>query len=346
MMNENFAAQSIRVRQIILALAILYFTALTTGCVASRHPTASSDLGRSASAAEMLAVLEQPGPVRLETVVAADWSVPLSGLLNLDHPLARHAGLTDRDEQIKVYFHVIDHPRFGIYIVDSGVAEAFRDPATNPHLSFIVKKAMNTDSLIVRTTTSEWLRARQAPLAGVFLTHIHLDHIMGLPDVPADTPVYTGPAETGAEKLVNLFSSGTTDSLLGGVGALREWPFEADADDLFAGVVDVFGDGSVWALHVPGHSPGSTAFLVRSTDGPVLLAGDASHTNWGWNHGVEPGTFSDDKPTSVRSLAALRGLVERFPQLDVRLGHQPYLRETASAMEPSRVATRAVGTGN
>jgi glyoxylase-like metal-dependent hydrolase (beta-lactamase superfamily II) len=93
---------------------------------------------------------------------------------------------------------------------------------------------------------------------------------------------------------------------------------------MFDGVVDVFDDRTVWALHVPGHSPGSTAFLVRTTTGPVLLVGDASHTSWGWNHGVEPGTFSDDTRRSAQSLAKLRSFVARFPQIEVRLGHQPF----------------------
>jgi glyoxylase-like metal-dependent hydrolase (beta-lactamase superfamily II) len=288
-------------RRLIQMLAILYLTALAMGCVASRHPTAPSSLGRSASSAEMLAVIAEPGPVALETIVAADWSVPLSGLLNLDHPVAKQAGLEDGEEAIQIYFHVLEHPRFGTYIVDSGVADAFRRSDDNPHLSFIIEMAMNTDALEVRMTTGEWMRERGVKPAGVFLTHIHLDHIMGLPDLASDTPVYTGPAETGD-----------------------------NADDIFRGVVDVFGDQSVWALHVPGHSPGSTAFVVRTTAGPVLLVGDASHTSWGWRNGVEPGTFSDDKEGSADSLARLRSLVTRVPQLEVRLGHQPFETRVAA----------------
>ena len=68
------------------------------------------------------------------------------------------------------------------------------------------------------------------------------------------------------------------------------------------GIIDVFGDGSVWAIHVPGHSPGSTAYLVRTPRGSKLLVGDASHTRWGWENGVEPGTFSLDGPRSAESL--------------------------------------------
>jgi glyoxylase-like metal-dependent hydrolase (beta-lactamase superfamily II) len=87
-------------------------------------------------------------------------------------------------------------------------------------------------------------------------------------------------------------------------------------------VVDVFGDQSVFALWVPGHTPGTTAYLVRSTKGPVLLVGDACHTRWGWENDVEPGGFSADIPASVVGFKQLRALAKEHSQLEVRLGHQ------------------------
>ena len=99
-----------------------------------------------------------------------------------------------------------------------------------------------------------------------------------------------------------------------------------EPNGVFAGVLDIFNDRSVWALRVPGHTPGCTAYLVRTPDGPVLLVGDACHTAWGWENGVEPGSFSHDKPASAKSLAMLQALVERHPEIDVRLGHQPFTK--------------------
>jgi glyoxylase-like metal-dependent hydrolase (beta-lactamase superfamily II) len=87
-------------------------------------------------------------------------------------------------------------------------------------------------------------------------------------------------------------------------------------------VLDVFGDGSFWAISAPGHTPGSIAFLARTPHGPVLLTGDVCHTAWGWQHGVEPGTFSDDLAGSADSLARLERFVRRHPSIEVRLGHQ------------------------
>ncbi|MGH7337379.1 MAG: MBL fold metallo-hydrolase, partial [Myxococcota bacterium] len=80
---------------------------LVFGCVATHHPTTPSALGVSWSSDELLAVLDRPGPITLESIDSADWEVPLSGLLNLDHPKAKAAGLVDRAEPIVVRFHAI-----------------------------------------------------------------------------------------------------------------------------------------------------------------------------------------------------------------------------------------------
>lgn len=311
-----------RLRQPVWVLSAALLWPGFLACAASHHSTEPSDLGRVSASHEMLAVLAEPGPVEFETVKAADWSVIRSGLINLDHPKAIAAGLEDGDEPIGIFFHVLRHPRFGMFIVDSGIESGFLDPDGNPRVSFIVETAMPTSSLKIHTTTRQWLESQSRPLAGVFLTHLHLDHVMGLPDVPASTPVYIGPGETSASRFLYVFSRGTIDRMLGAAGPLREWSYEDDPDGRFAGLVDIFGDASVFAIHVPGHTSGSTAYLVRTPAGPKLLVGDASHTRWGWDNGVEPGTFSLDIPRSVESLTALRELVREFPQIDVRLGHQ------------------------
>ena len=40
--------------------------------------------------------------------------------------------------------------------------------------------------------------------------------------------------------------------------------------------VDLFGDGSFWAISVPGHTDDDIAYLINGAT-PVLLTGDASH---------------------------------------------------------------------
>jgi glyoxylase-like metal-dependent hydrolase (beta-lactamase superfamily II) len=174
----------------------------------------------------------------------------------------------------------------------------------------------------IQVALGDWLAAQPGPVAGVFLTHLHPDHLSGMADVAAGTPVYAGPGEAGERALVNLFLQPNIDRAFAGKGPLAAWPFGPDAGGAFEGVVDIFGDGSAWALWVPGHTAGSTAYLLRTPRGPVLLTGDACHTRWGWDHDVEPGSFSSDLPRSVESLARLRKLVTEHPGVELRLGHQ------------------------
>lgn len=302
-----------------LASIVLAFGA--TACAASTHSSRVADRGTPSSTSAMRRAAATPGPVKLTRIVAADWAVDRGGLINLDHPKAEAAGLEDGDEAIQIYAYAIEHPTHGRFLVDTGVAAAFRDPDDAP-VSSMVASAMNFEALKIHTDTATWLAAN-GPLAGVFLTHIHLDHIMGLPDVPDSVPVYTGPGEAEASGVLNMFTQGTTDDLIG-EAELQTWAYMADPDGELTGVIDVFGDSSVFAIHAPGHTPGSTAYLVRTPSGPALLVGDACHTDWGWQNGVEPGSFNVDGQGAARSLARLQAFARSVPGLVVHLGHQPH----------------------
>lgn len=265
--------------------------------------------------AGLLESLQQPGVIEFEKYAAADWAVTLSGLVNLEHPKAQAAGLEDRLVQIQIFTYSLAHPTQGTYLVDSGLSENFTDSDNNSDISMLIKMAMGMDLLKVHVTTNT-LNDQLGGIDGVFLTHIHLDHIMGLTDLGSDVPVYIGPGDAGAKAPMNAFTKGTTDRLMANVAALLEWQYTE------TGIIDVFGDGSLWAIHSPGHTPGATAYLANTTSGPQLMLGDASHTKWGWDNNVEPGTFSVDAAASVVSLARLKELVTEDPRISAHPGHQ------------------------
>jgi N-acyl homoserine lactone hydrolase len=296
---------------------------LTQGCVVSGHPAGEALWGTPAGASKLEATLDQPGPIEVESVAAATWHVPLEGMLNLDHPSAKAAGLKSSEQPVVIYFHALRHPTRGLYIVDTGVEHAMKSDPEHAAVRGVVAKLAKMDSVHVNIDLKTWLAQQPEPLSGVFLTHLHLDHIMGMPDVPHGTPIFSGPGETRSHGFLNLFTRPITDRAFEGQNTIAEWQFKPDPERRFRGVLDVFGDGSLWALHVPGHTQGSTAYLARTPQGPVLMVGDACHTSWGWDHGVEPGTFSKDQALSAESLGELEGLVKRHPNIDVRLGHQP-----------------------
>ncbi len=296
---------------------------LAQGCVVSGHPAAVARWGAAATSTALEATVDQPGPIEVESVASATWHVPLEGMLNLEHPSAKAAGLKSSEQPVVIYFHALRHPTRGLFIVDTGVEHAMQSDPQHAAVRGMVAKLAKMDTVHVNIDLKTWLARQPQPLGGVFLTHLHLDHIMGMPDVPHGTPVFSGPGETRSHGFLNLFTRPITDRAFEGQDAIAEWQFQPDSPNRFRGVLDVFGDGTLWALHVPGHTPGSTAYLARTPKGPVLMVGDACHTSWGWDHGVEPGTFSKDRPLSAESLGELEGLVKRHPGIDVRLGHQP-----------------------
>jgi glyoxylase-like metal-dependent hydrolase (beta-lactamase superfamily II) len=305
------------------------------GCALTSHATRPSTLGTPRSTADMLAVIDQPGPVQVETVVSADWAIDRSGLIDLGDPRSKAAGLVDGMEPIQVYFHVLRHPQRGMYLVDTGMERAYRDDRAHAAVQGVVARFMNLDALVIRDALGDFLAREKVPPQGVFLTHLHLDHVSGMPDLPRGTPIFMGPGETQDHAAHNLFLAPNIDRALDGQVPLSEWGFQPDPSRRFDGVLDVFGDGTVWALLVPGHTAGSTAYVVRTPTGTVLLTGDVSHTVWGWEHDVPPGSFTADREKNVESLARLRQLAKEHPHMIVRLGHQalpaPALDATAKA---------------
>ena len=307
------------------ALVLLGLFTLCQACSLSDHPVVQSKLGKPSSLEALEKVIDVPGPIEVETVNSADWKVPLSGLLDLKSAAVQAAHLTDRPEPIHVFVHIVRHPQFGTYLVDTGVSEQLLADPGSHGISWLVRQVMPLGQMHIREGTAHVVARIPAGIQGVFFTHLHVDHISGMPDIPASVPLYVGRSESTATSFQNLFVRGTTNKLFEGKAELQEWPFRWNDDHkgiVIGDVVDIFGDGTAFAIGSPGHTPGSTAYLLRTPQGPVLLTGDTSHTRWGWEHGVEPGSYTADQPTNLKSLLMLEGLVARHPATNVRLGHE------------------------
>ena len=307
------------------SLLLLGILVLCQACSLSDHHVVQSTLGKPSSLAEMERLIDRPGPIEVETINSADWTVPLAGLLNLKSAAAREAHLTDHPEPIHIFAHVLRHPQFGTYLVDTGVSQQLMDDPGGRGVSWVVRKVMPLEKIEIRNSTAQILARIPDGVQGVFFTHLHVDHISGMPDIPRTVPLYVGRSESTQASFQNAFVRGTTTKLLNGKADLQEWSFRLDEGHkglVVGDVVDIFGDGSAFAISVPGHTPGSTAYVLRTPKGPILLTGDTCHTRWGWEHSVEPGSYTADQPTNRKSLLLLEELVRRHPAMVVRLGHQ------------------------
>lgn len=307
---------SFRLSSLLLVCVYLAFCSVTT------NEVRKLETGQPVAWADLAPALQKTGAtVRFQRIVAADWAVDRAGLIDLDHPAAIAADLQKGQEPIQVVFYSIEHPERGRYLIDTGMGQIFTGTPESWPVNFLVRSAMNMESLKIHTTLQKWLAA-QPELKGVFLTHLHMDHILGAADVATDVPFYVGPGEARVRHWQNLVVQGSTDRLLTQGRVLDELVFPATAPNEGLAVLDFFGDGSFYVLHSPGHTAGSLAFLVRGVDGNHLVLGDTCHTAWGWRNNVTPGTFTSDRPRNAMSLDHLQKLAVGLPGVYVHPGHQ------------------------
>ncbi|TGL23368.1 MBL fold metallo-hydrolase [Leptospira bourretii] len=256
--------------------------------------------------------------VELKVVKVADWEASLAGLLDLDDPKAKMAGLKDRLEPISIYFYVIKHPIYGTYLIDSGIGESFSKGEAGAYVSSIVESQMNLKRLKVYETTNVYLSKNKIDLKGVFYTHLHLDHVLGAYELDRSVPFYVGPGEVTTHQFINLFVQGSTNRLLGENPNLLQLDLKKNQ----IRVLDFFGDQSFFVIAVPGHTPGSLAFFIPTKDGSHLILGDSCHTEWGWKESVVPGAFTTDAKLNRKSLEFLKKLAETNKPKFVYPGHQ------------------------
>ncbi|NNC71307.1 MAG: N-acyl homoserine lactonase family protein [Sphingomonadaceae bacterium] len=135
------------------------------------------------------------------------------------------------------------------------------------------------------------------------LSHYHDDHIGQASDFAGSTLLMN-------RRDFEVVAGGANASA---AAALAPWlGDEAGEVSDFGGDHDVFGDGSVTILSMPGHTPGHSSLLVRLPEtGPVLLTGDLYHFREQIeNRGVP--VFNTDRADTLASF-------ERFLQIDQAL---------------------------
>jgi len=106
-----------------------------------------------------------------------------------------------------------------------------------------------------------------ATVKAIVHTHTHIDHV----GATAPLQQWSNAPASIHEADRPLYEALPMQAALLGIPAPPSCEVEGDLDEgksVRAGAIEL------GVLHTPGHTPGSVAFLVQSTSGPVLFAGD------------------------------------------------------------------------
>lgn len=216
-----------------------------------------------------------------------------------------------------VICHAVRHPRLGDILIDAGLDR-----------SFSVRPLGSIEGLAASRFVGPFAQGEGEDLASqlsasgirpglVLFSHLHPDHTAGLGDLGGTMPGICGRGEAPLRYWPFVFTRH-----LARITEMRLLDFRSAPEMPILGrCIDIFGDGSVWAVHTPGHTKGHISYLVVSKDGPVLLVGDASHTRIGFEQGIAPG-FSTNPARARESLGRLRAFAQAYPDTLLIFGHQ------------------------
>lgn len=144
----------------------------------------------------------------------------------------------------------------------------------------------------------------------VGISHIHGDHTGQAGSFPAAT-LLIGQGDWDQIKAANK----ADDPLVHWVsGAGKAEPVKVDKD--------VFGDGTVVMLNMPGHTSGHHSLLVRlKSAGNVLISGDLAHFHEAYEGNEVPG-FNTDRADSLASLDRFKKIAKNL-NATVIIQHDP-----------------------
>ncbi|GAA4874089.1 N-acyl homoserine lactonase family protein [Actinomycetospora straminea] len=200
----------------------------------------------------------------------------------------------------------------GLVLVDGGLApEAADDPVATYGAELGAEVRMTPDQRLDRQLS----RAGVSPgdVTHVVITHVHFDHTGGLRHVP-HARFLLGAGDRGAVD--------GSDPAVADLARTADLAPVRDADWTFVeGDHDLFGDGAVVVVAMPGHTPGNTSVLVRLPSGPLLLSGDTAHLHEALKRPA-PMAADTDREQALASLHRLIGLAATHGA-DVWVTHDP-----------------------
>jgi glyoxylase-like metal-dependent hydrolase (beta-lactamase superfamily II) len=148
---------------------------------------------------------------------------------------------------------------------------------------------------------------KPSDIGRVAISHTHGDHIGNMALFPNATTVMQR-----AEYDWIHSPDGPNDNVNQLMALARQLLGKPKKLQLIDGDTDVFGDGSVTLLAMPGHTPGHQSLLVHlKNSGFIVLSGDVVHLQDNFAKNIVP-SLNTDKVESIASMERVRRLLATY----------------------------------
>jgi N-acyl homoserine lactone hydrolase len=266
-------------------------------------------------------VFSKPGPVSIKSFVTGESIIKTKGALNLEHPDA--LAIEDSSQRVPVLSHWIHHREFGDYLIDAGLDRSYMESSRGRFRGLLVAIFLGKGIQQKGSDITSRIVEENIDLKGIFFTHLHFDHVAGVMDIPSRSSIQYVAGKEENYSVINKGFLFRSPDFLANVETLYEIDF-SNADDMpvLGSCVDIFGDGSLWAVSTPGHTPGHMSFLVNGESKTVFITGDACLLKEGFELGIGPGTFSGNIVDAQTSLDRLIEFSRKYPSVQMIFGHQ------------------------
>lgn len=228
---------------------------------------------------------------------------------------------------------LIEHPSRGWVLWDTGYAPRLLDALRPwPFPLYRLATPLRIRAEQAAAAQLERLGVRPDEVGHVIISHFHADHIAGLRDFPAATFVADAGAFdriAGLDGLAALRCAFVPSLLPDDFAARARLVFRYDGPEVapFGRTHDLFGDGSLLLLRLPGHARGQVGLLLRTAAGPALLAADGAWLSRSIREGRGPGLagylIADDGRALDATLAKLRSFAQANPATRIVPTHCP-----------------------
>lgn len=249
----------------------------------------------SLAVSPILAGCHEPLPIPRIEPTLENWTQPYEGVAGLTvhafrtgsvksvEGAAFAGGSWTTTMEMGAWAFVIEHPTSGLVVFDTGMAERAR---TDPehYVGWLGAKLGMLDVPEGAGLAAQMRASGLDPgsVTRVVISHVHFDHTGAIRDFPNATVVVGTAEKDWVVRGVRKTDFVDLEPLQG----MERWQaIDFSTEKPIATLLaahDLLGDGSLFAVDLSGHTPGSTGLLVRTSEAPILLTGDAAWTKKSW----------------------------------------------------------------